>query len=100
MVLCNLGFKIVDGLRCLNCFGCRPTGKHQHAGNVRDVLGSNVLVLFVGVVLLVRKTDAALIHVHQVALWVTGIVVHVAAPNTRQTLALKSTEQVEQVLAV
>ena len=65
-----------------------------------DVFGANVFVLLVGVVVLVRKADATLVHVHQVALWVSSIVIHVATPDAWNALTLECSEEPKQITAV
>ena len=57
--------------------GVGPTGKRKHLSNVRHVGIANLLVLFFAVVGLVWQADSAVIQVHQVAVWVTRVVVNV-----------------------
>ncbi len=64
------------------------------------VLSANIKILLVGVVVLVRKTKAAVVEVSQVALRVPRIIVDVASPKTTYSGSLKGPDQVEELLEI
>ena len=87
------GFKAHDfsGIVC-GLIG-RPASQREHLGDVRNIGFTNFEVLFFAIVGLVWQAQATLIKVHDIAVWLTWVVIDIGAKQARYAIAAQRTKQ-------